>query len=155
MTAGVSCALTGCFIPRLSFASGHSETWHAARKCIRKHHCSQNQTPPGSHQSTTHIPRPPGDVCGDIQAFPRPGAGHGRELRCSIPAPSSGDGDETLLPAPEAADLRQGGDAGRRAMVGRRGAALAPLPPRSRPAAAGTRRPALLCPRRAPVAAPV
>lgn len=32
--------------------------------------------------------------------------GHGRELRCSIPAPSSGDGDETPLPAPVAVQQR-------------------------------------------------
>lgn len=112
LMAGVSCVLKGCFTSRLSFAeaaSGHLETQHkhvTARKCIRKHHCSQNQTSPGSHQSTTHTSRPPGDACGDIQAFPRPGPGRGREMRCSTPATSSGDGDETPLPAPEAVQRR-------------------------------------------------
>lgn len=84
LLAGVSCALTGCFTSRLSFAggaSGHLGTQHkhvAARKCIRKTHCSHNQTPPGSHQSTTHTPRPARGVCGHIRASPRPGPDRAR-----------------------------------------------------------------------------
>lgn len=81
---------------------------------------------------------------------PQAGPSPGGELRCSTPAPSSGNGDETPLPAPEAVQRRIFATE----VMGRQRAALTALPPRSRPAPAGTRRPALLCPRRAPVAAP-